>query len=219
MSSVCEAWEVTDPVDSRAFRIGAAIGAGSDILVGDQEPSARIEARWQMGNDRPPDMVWSTAGDIVLLSERTQAALTRAGCSGWRAWPVSLIGKDGGLIRGYSALAVTGRAGPADYSSAKVVWRAFPGGRYPYLTGCWFREESWDGSDFFMERPAPGHVQTQRIYASDRAAAALRGARVKNVGLEKLVDRQVSAMIFSDEVRGRWPAELRQEIERGPDAS
>ena len=100
----------------------------------------------------------------------------------------------------------------------KEFWRAFPGGRYPYLKGCWFSEQSWDGSAVFMERPHQGEVQTCGLYVSDRAAAALRSARITNVALERLTEREVSAMIFGEAARARWPEELRGRIaaERDP---
>jgi hypothetical protein len=56
-------------------------------------------------------------------------------------------------------------------------------------------------------------LQTLELYVSDRAAAALRRARTKNVLLERLVDREVSAMVFNDEQKACWPLELRRRIE------
>ena len=218
--SVCDAWCFDDPLKRQAFRIGAIVGADEDVTSGAREPSEEIVASWQMGSDRPTDVVWSSGAEVILISARTQAALTRAGCSGWQAWPITLLGKHGESIDGYSALAVTGRAGPVDYSSARVVWRECPGGWYPYLKGCSFRDDSWDGTDLFMERPEPARgVQTLGIYLSSRAAAALREARTKNLLLERLADRELSARIFHEATVSRWPTELRQQIDAGPGAS
>ncbi len=215
VGSVCEAWTFGDPLKDQTFRVGDTVGAGGDVLTGDRRPTSAIEARWMMGNDRPPDVVWSGGRYIVLLSRQAQAVLTRAGCSGWHALPARLIGKQDEAIEGFAALVITGRVGPADYSLARVVWREFPGGRYPYLKGCVFTDASWDGSDLFMERPQPGQVQPLRIYASARAAAALRNGRIKNVRLERLSEHEAHVATIPEIVKSRWPVELRQQLETG----
>src|SRR6266446_3537 len=98
---------------------------------------------------------------------------------------VSVIDKGGDYHPEYEGLVILGRCGPADLSRSVVVLSQSPseyqvGSRFPQLLGYYFPEESWDGSDIFMDNPDAQGRKTAHVFVTERLRLALEAARVKN---------------------------------------
>jgi hypothetical protein len=63
----------------------------------------------------------------------------------------------------------------------------FPGGRFPVLRGFYFAEESWDGSDLFMETRPTGW-----IFATRRVVDLFRVNKFRNVQFERLDEMEIA---------------------------
>jgi hypothetical protein len=147
-------FRVRDPLLDRPFRgvIRESLALYFSLLRGEVTLSSPLRVSWAMGSGTPGDLIWTTSGAGLILSEIAVGLLKAAGCTGWRTFPAQVFGKDGREYEGYYGLSVLGRCGPIDYSRSAIVWRKFPGGLFPYFKGEYFEPASWDESDMFMER-------------------------------------------------------------------
>jgi Immunity protein family (Imm11) len=129
------------------------------------------------------DVVGTTYGRPILVSERFLDVLREHRFAGWSTFPVRVLVGDGSELDGYHGLAVTGRAGPIDDSlSAEVILppptqrgRARRG-----LRGACFPAASWDGSDVF----ACG--ESSAITVTEAVKRALEEAKATNVAFQRL---------------------------------
>jgi hypothetical protein len=99
------------------------------------------------------DLVGTTHGRPVLVSDQFVSVLKENGFTGWETFPARLFHTDGSEIEGYHGLAVTGRAGPIDDSLSEeiIIPPPVPQGRARRgLRGACFQPETWDGSDVFV---------------------------------------------------------------------
>jgi hypothetical protein len=142
-----------DPCANRPFR--ARLSDAERFLayqLAESRPEADVAAYWAMGAAVPLDVVWTTLSGVALFSESVIERLTRANVTGWRSYPVTLMGKKGEQLSGYHGLSIIGRCGYLDSTMSTEIMRKYPGGVFPVLRGLYFDPDSWDGSDMFMSR-------------------------------------------------------------------
>ena len=131
----------------------------------------------QIRKSRDYDLLWSGWSDVLLVSSRLVSVLESEGASGWRTYQVRLASKSRVPWRGYSGLAITGRAGPVQWKRSERVWRPPPvphGSGHWRLRGLWFDVKTWDGSDLFL-------LKDGGIMATDRIVRAMRRAKLKGI--------------------------------------
>ena len=125
------------------------------------------------------DVIWTTLLPIVLVSKRFRDVLRREAFTGWSAYPVKVYDHEDDELRGYTGLAVTGRAGAVDYTRNEKVWHTFTKGgpRFRCRVGLFIDNDEWDGSDFFQLEGRSNIVVTQRV--KDALVAELKIPNVK----------------------------------------
>jgi len=180
----------SDPLADRPFR--AKLEGDFDdacLLVRGEQRAETLSASRAMGERVPGDVVWTTWAIPLLLAQPAVDACRAANFSGWTTLPVAL--KDGhGDDRSFHLLVVTGRCGPIDYARSAREWTIYPGGRFPALRGFYFDEDSWDGSDFFMETRDTGW-----IFVTERVVQLFRTNKFRNVRFERLDEIEIDADI------------------------
>jgi hypothetical protein len=198
MIDFADFFRLSDPVGNKPYR--AEIGMTSEeawsVSRGEHVPAKRPIVRWAMGGAVPSDVIWTTLAAPLIISSRILDVLEAGGLSGWNAFPVTVYDKRQIEVPNYFILAIKGRCNPIDLSRSEVVLREYPGGWFPEFKGAYFPEESWDGSDLFMERPDSLGRFTMSRFATGRVIRALRQIRVINLSYESLVEDQVSVSAY-----------------------
>jgi hypothetical protein len=143
----------------------------------------------------PKDIIWTSHGVPMIVSQRVIDVLTEAGISGWGTYPVRVLDRAGNEVEGYFGLQVTGRCGPIDPSRSEVIHRRFPGGIFPQLKGFYFDPASWDGSDVFV-----AEKEHHGIFVTERARIALQKARIRNVRFRAASSIEVDPMVLGQKL-------------------
>lgn len=168
---------------SREFVADIDLGHLDPLLATRGEQIVRgASARWAMGGTRPDQIVWTRLIGPILLASSVVEALQEAGASGWKTYPVALLGKNGEAMGTYFGLQVTGRCGQLDPTRCAHETQDYPAGSFPVLRGLYFDEASWDGSDIFM--PADDSAW---IFVTELARRVFE-ANAKNIRFEALTD-------------------------------
>lgn len=168
---------VVNPVD---FPVESELA----LAHGDLQPDKPIQFSYHMGK-RLTDFLSCGFPVISLVSERFIDTLKAGGFSGWRTFPVTILGKDKQEISGYSGLAITGRCGPLDNSRSerRTLPAKWPAVRpVPAWYGLYFDLSTWDGSDLFMPEG------TGFIFVTEPAKSALEKAKLTNLHFTRLTE-------------------------------
>jgi len=120
------------------------------LTRGEVAPREPVKATWVMGRKKPADIVWANHVAPIIISDRVRKVITNHGFTGWEFYEISLFGKNGEAISGYSGLVINGRCGRINDSLCKKVSRHFPYKTSTVLKGMYFDPKTWDGSNFFM---------------------------------------------------------------------
>jgi hypothetical protein len=141
---------------------------------------------------RAPDIVWS-AGLFMCFSERLIDLLLENRFTGWGTYPVEVYGKKDEYLPGYHGFSVRSFAGVEDLNRSEVFWRPrypfFGSEPIPFFRGMYFREELWDGSDFFR-------VTTAHIVVTRRVMEAFKKAKIRNVKFIALPEKETPRDTF-----------------------
>ena len=190
-------YSLSDPLSKRPLRGEIDTKIDSFALTrGDVRVSEAITVSWYMGGAVPSDVVWTGNAGAVIVHRRAVDLLRDGGFTGWRTYPVNVIDKNGDSYPDYAGLAVLGRCGACDLSRSVVVLAEYPVGWFPHFLGRYFSENSWDGSDFFMERADVRGSFTGHVFVTERVRQVFEQAKMKNVRLERLTETSVSAMVY-----------------------
>ena len=173
-----------------AMHFQSADGATTyvELVRGEDEPNDPVVLR-RMSGTRLCDLMGESTATLRLVSSRFVEALAAARASGWRRTPVELIDAGKGRIDGYSALRITGRAGPIQRNRTRIERREPPvaGGSPTFAeVGLIFDADSWDGSDLFMPEG------TSIICLTKRVRDALVARKLSNVSLTPLSEYQLT---------------------------
>jgi hypothetical protein len=134
---------------------------------------------------RAYDLVGTTWGGILLVSDRVISALEEHHFTGWRAYTVALFDSRGAAIDGYSGLAVTGRCGPVEdgLSPLMPVPPRGPGGSVVMARiGLRFVPDTWDGSDLFVPD------ETGLVFVTQAVRDALCAIKVTNMNFTRITE-------------------------------
>jgi len=130
-----------DPIDSRAVRARFAIPLQLDValrLARAEQPPPKDPLRFCRSEGRRlGEIIWTTSGILVLVSETLAVRMANEGVTGWSTFPVKLEGFDSAVP--YFGLMITGRCGIGDLLSPTTQdSRVFE-----------LDLDTWDGSDLF----------------------------------------------------------------------
>ena len=183
-------YDLGDPL-GREFRgkISLSVPDARAATRADLRPG-RVQVHWAMGRRTPGDLIRTTSGAPLLVSDRVVELLKAGGYSGWSTYPVEVFGKDRLRIPGYHGLAVHGRCGAIEDDRSVKVDRQFPAGVFPMWKGLYFAPATWDGSDVFMPRGSDW------IFVVAPVKQSLESAKVSNLECQRLVD--VERMLLID---------------------
>lgn len=150
-----------------------------DILLatGQLVPLVPVRFEYHMGK-KLNDFLLSSSPVISIISDRFLEIIRPF--SGWKTYPVDIVGRDGKSIGGFHGLAITGRSGPIDNSRSteELVPPQYPAVRPVRMrVGLFFDESTWDGSDIVVPH------QSGHIFVTNKLRSALVAAGLKNVEL------------------------------------
>jgi uncharacterized protein DUF1629 len=167
-----------EPGESRAFRakIDISVEDAFAFKRGERQPKSPVKCRWAMGDPRPGDVIWTTLGVPLLVSNRVTGILQAGGFKGWTVFPIDLAGADGQRIAGFHGLSIVGRCGAIENQRSIRVPKKYPGGVFPVWKGLYFDPSTWDGSDIFMPQGKVGWV-----FVAKGLRDALDSANVGNI--------------------------------------
>ena len=183
------------------------------ITRGLQKVDQPVIATWAMGGARPSDVIWSTLHDPLLLHEKILNVLEQMGATGWSTYPAVVKDKHGVTYSDYHGLVVTGRCGERDLSASRIELKEFPGGWFPYFTGVYFDESTWDGSDLFMEhRPDSGGGSAAK-FMTEPVVEALQKVRIKNMDFTRLTEISINTDVWDGGGAARLlPPDFRERV-------
>jgi hypothetical protein len=171
-------FQIHDPLLDEPYRGRFAVppAAVESIILGERIPSEPIEIQPGMGGDEPWEVIWAHQVGPVAVADAVLDVLRAGGATGWSTYPVIVFDRKGGILSGYSGLAVTGRCGPIDYGRSHLVGADT---LLPDYVGLYFDPDSWDGSDlFFTDRGRP--------FCTASVKEALERAGVRNLAFTPL---------------------------------
>jgi hypothetical protein len=178
---------------SRAFRGDVDVGTEAVALTrAEMRPAHPVRVEWAMGGAKPEEVIWTTMGTMVVVSDSVVQLLRSHGFTGWSLYEVTVRDKQGQLVPGYNGLAITGRCGPIDYSRTVVVPRIRPAGIFPVGKGLLFDPDSWDGSDLFMPAENVGFK-----FMVEDVKKAFERAKIRNVSFTPLDQVEVERMFLN----------------------
>ena len=203
-----------DPLSNRPLRghFDSALDPCA-ITRGELLPTHPIPVLWAMGGATPSDTIWTTSVHTTIVHGRIVDLLRESNVTGWRTYPVSVTDKKGKLYRDYSGLVITGRCGPVDLTRSAVVLSEYPGGWFPHFLGHYFDDDSWDGSDLFMEHPDSRGHRTAVVYVTERVRTVFRRAKVRNVELKRLTEVSVSTWVYEVGSAHLLPTDFRARVD------
>ncbi|KRE70878.1 hypothetical protein [Paenibacillus sp. Soil750] len=174
------------------------------ILRGEQMPKEMVVVKHTEGTRIPSQIIYTSPASPLLFHEKLIDKFVKEGISGWELFEVDVLGKSDEIYNGYFGLSIKGRCSSIDYASSLIVYREFPGGSFPYFQGRYFKDNYWDGSDFFMEN-ADEFGATGFQYCSERVKRILDELKVKSIKLEKLTEFEIDVNTVKIGSPGRLP--------------
>lgn len=190
-------YSLRDPLSNRSLR--GNFEAREDCLAltrGETTTTETTRISWAMGGGMPSDVIWTTSAHPLIVHRRVVDLLREHGLAGWRTYPVDVTDKQGESHPDYQGLVISGRCGTVDLSRSVVVLSQYPAGWYPHFLGRYFAEDSWDGSDIFMETPDSIGRVTAHKFVTEKVRQVFDRAKIKNVHLQRLTEESVSTSIY-----------------------
>lgn len=199
-----------DDLSDRAFRVTSNSAVDGDTVIkllrGEIENPPLISYYHYMGSKIPTDII-PTGTITLLISERVLDILESNNISGYFAYKVKVFGSRLEHYDSYYGLSITGRCNAIDLHRGVIEhigdWKV------PVIKGAFFKDDYWDGSDFFMELPDERGSITARIFTSEKVMRLFREYRVKNVGFEKLINYTTDLNLIRRIKAYRLPESLR----------
>ena len=147
----------------------------------ESRPKKAVTITHDRGEAVPRDAFWTSAVAPLIVSQRFVDVLMENQFTGWGTYPVKVHAKGGELVPGYHGLCIGGRCGPILWEKSEVIYKDYPGGRFPCYKGEYFDPDTWDGSDFFVET-----TDTAQIFVVEPVKKALEKAKIRNLLFERL---------------------------------
>ncbi len=158
----------------------------SDLLKGEYKNIILPLVFKQECGKKLTDMIRTGLGSLFLISQRMKDIIESHHLTGWKIFSVKILDKKNNEIAGYHGLSITGKCGPPDYNKCGIIEKQMvpTGPVTKYYKGWHVGLDKWDGTDFFIPEGTTG------IVISKRAADILKKAKITNLELENLCDRE-----------------------------
>jgi hypothetical protein len=205
---------IRDPFSKRVLR--GQFEAMADCLAltrGEANVSEKIRVSWAMGGANPSDFIWTTSAHPLIVHRRIVDLFREHSITGWSTYPVIVIDKAGHSHLDYEGLKIIGRCGPVDLSRSVIVPSEYPAGWFPHFLGHYFAEDSWDGSDIFMERVDSIGKVTARCFATEKVHRIYQKVGIENIRFECLTDRSVMTSIYEIGGSHLLPSDFSQRVD------
>jgi hypothetical protein len=188
-----------DPLSKRPLRGEIETKVDSFALMrGELTTTESVRISWAMGGQVPSDLIWTTSALPIIVHRRVVGVLRENNFTGWSTYATSVTDKKGRSYPDYEGLVILGRCGGVDLSRSVVVLSEYPAGWFPHFLGRYFPEQSWDGSDIFMERPdSSGHVSAH-VFVTEKVREAFDKAKISNVLFERLTEVDVMTSVYEN---------------------
>jgi hypothetical protein len=175
---------VEDPGVKKSFR-GQLVGIPYDEAGKLRRGEAKMEGlhiTYLEGTSEPSNLFWNKVGDPFCLNKQVVDLFNQNQITGWTTTPAlvsnRLLNK---TIDDYFAVSVNGRVGPINFLKSDIVFKQYPGGKFPHFKGLYFEPESWDGSDIFMTKPDQYGRITGFMYVTKRFVDVFRKNNITNI--------------------------------------
>ncbi|NQX93209.1 MAG: hypothetical protein HRT74_14000, partial [Flavobacteriales bacterium] len=148
--------EIVDPDSTRFYRgnIEDSNGDFGELTRGEYLPESLVITHSEGGKE-PKDLFWNSVNDPFCVSDRVKNLMEENMITGVQYIPASVYNKKQKQNPSkYYAVVITGRVDCVDYLNSEIRFIKEPWAvkEMAYFMGKKFDVESWDSSDFFMER-------------------------------------------------------------------
>ena len=189
-----EIYTFFDPVSRKAFRGSIFDFHKSDAIIsrGEKHINEIVKVMYTMGGRQPKDVIWTTNADPLILSENVIELFIKNKFTGWDIYQAQVFDKN--LIEvpnKYFGLVIKGRADYVDYSRSEIITKKLGLSEAPHVKGRYFKNDNWDGSDFFMENPDPDNRINMFRYCTGRVYQALKKNMISNMTFENLIQTDI----------------------------
>ena len=181
---------VSEPVSKKNYRgnIEDDNGNFGKLLRGEYLPS-HLEITHLEGGKEPGDLLWCHVNDPFCVSEKVRKILFDNEISGIEFIPTTITNKNKRQSSTqYYTVIIIGRVDNIDYINSEVRFITKDGTvkESAYFIGKKFDIDSWDSTDFFMEREDSEGNSTGYIYASQKVVDLFKKNKITNILFEKL---------------------------------
>ena len=159
------------------------------FFLGEKDPPWYVPICWSGGRKIPSDVIFAGV-EVIAIHERVRRLLLEHGFTGWKTYPVHVLGPEQEGYEDYHGLAITGRCGPLEYTRSIPFQKQMSGGVFTYWRGEYFDEATWDGSDLFVPEG------TAVILVVEEVKQAFVRAKVRNVRFTRLTEREVDEALL-----------------------
>ena len=183
-------YSVRDPVSKKSYRgnIEDENGDFGKLLRGEYRPDNLVISHLEGGKE-PGDLFWNHVNDPFCISERVKELMIGYKISGIDFIPTIVKNKNNKQISTqYYTVIITGRVDKIDYLNSDIKFLKKNGRveESAYFVGKKFDVESWDSTDFFMERADSEGNSNCFIYASQKVMDLFKENKISNILFEKL---------------------------------
>ncbi|MCL8009389.1 hypothetical protein [Gelidibacter japonicus] len=202
---------ISDPCLNRPFR-GVIENSDLDefeITRGEKTLNEIVLVKHSMGEKKPCDFIWTTIGFPLIVSERVIEIFKSNAITGWKTYDVEIYSKENKLIdQKYYVLIITGRCGFRDYSTSPIIMDTIGITTEPHLSGFYFKDDFWDGSDLFMCNPNEIGQANIFKFCTEKVVRLMKKEKIKNVEWEKTTDLTMSISLYNIELSEKQKIEM-----------
>lgn len=183
---------VSDPISTKSYRgnIEDEKGDFGKLLRGEYHPDSLVITHLEGGKESG-DLIWNHVNDPFCISEKVKDLLIENDVSGVKFIPTIVKNKNKKQnSTQYYTVIISGRVDNIDYLNSDIKFIKQNGWvkESAHFIGKKFDVESWDSTDFFMERADSEGNSNCHIYVSKKVVDLLKKYKVRNILFEKLSD-------------------------------
>ena len=177
-------------LDIRGYSDWLTLEQAWQLFKGDFEPSIPLTLGAYQGGQLA-DFLWSGLIPVVCISSRVVQSFLSTSITGWRTYPVKVLGRDKEPLGEYYGLSVTGKECKRDYSRGEIITKTpINGSRKSSKVhkGLYFDMKEWDGSDMFS-------INKHGIVITEKLRNLLVRDKVTNVKLTLLPEVELDVYL------------------------
>jgi|SRR5690554_5462101 len=202
---------IRDSLSNRAFRgvIENLNLAEPEISRGEKRIKEIVPVKHSMGGKTIYDIIWTTNAFPLIVSEKVIQLFKSNSISGWKTYDAEIHTKKNELIdQKYYGLIITGRCGFRDFSISSVVMDTIGITTEPHLSGFYFKDDFWDGSDLFMCNSDELGQTNMFRFCTEKVVRLMKKEKINNIEFEKVTDITVSIPLYNIELTENQEIEM-----------